>query len=184
MTPTDMRTPERVATANETDEERSPWSQLASAAGTLHSDGVTRGERAELRRIRSEDIPPEIYWRLTERLTWPRRRDDFDRYWMAVLPLMIRNPHQPGARPGPVLAGAGVKAPRVERWLRRDRDSAWAEAGRLLSITKGAPIDWARFGYLLYAWDDPKVKREFAREYFRAARRRAAHGNTDDQGDS
>lgn len=173
-----------VETGSETEEERSPWSQLASVAGTLHSNGVTRGERAELRRMRSQDVPPEIYWRLTEQLTWPGRRDDFDSYWMAVLPLMTRNEHLPGARPGRVLAEAGVKSPRLERWLRRDRDSAWGEAGRLLSITKGAALDWARFGYLLYAWDDPKVKREFAREYFRAARRRAAHGFTNDEGGS
>lgn len=182
MTADDTTGAEAVAT--ETERRRSPWSQLASTAGTLHSDGVTRGERAELRRMRSEEIPPGIYWRLTEKLTWPRGRDEFDGYWMAVLPLMTRNEHRPKARPGRVLAEAGVKAPRVERWLRRDRDSAWAETGRLLSMTKGAPLDWARFGYLLYAWDEPKVKREFAREYFRAARRRAAHGKTDDQGDS
>lgn len=178
-------TQERVeSSATETADERTPWSQLAGVAGRVHSEGVTRGERAELRRMRHQDIPPEIYWRLTDQLTWPRGRQEFDRYWMAVLPLMARNKYEPKARPSRVLAAAGVKPARVERWLRRDRDSAWAEAGRLLSMTKGASLDWAVLGYLLYAWDDPSIKRDFAREYFRAARTRAAQGNDDQEGDS
>ena len=171
-------------TGAETADERSPWSQLASVAVRVQSEGVTRGERAELRRMRGRDIPPEVYWRLTEQLDWPRDRQEFDRYWMTVLPLMARNKHKRSKRPARALAVAGAKAARVERWLRRDRDSAWAEASRLLSVTKGAPLDWAVLGYLLYAWDDPAVKRDFAREYFRAARSRAAQDNADQDGES
>lgn len=172
----------RAVKAGSADEGDAPWSQLASVAGRVHSEGVSRGERAQLRRMRGDDIPPEIYWRLTADLTWPSGRETFDRFWMTVLPLMTRNRHTPKACPGRVLADAGVKPARVERWLRRDRESAWAEAGRLLSITKGTPIDWAQLGYLLYAWNDPEVKRRFARDYFRTARR-AAHAHTDEKGD-
>jgi CRISPR type I-E-associated protein CasB/Cse2 len=110
-------------------------------------------------------------------------RQEFDAFWMTVLPLMTRSQHEPKRWPGQVLANAGAKAARIERWLRRDRGSAWIEAGRVLSITKGTPMDWAQFGFLLYAWDDPEVKRRFARDFFRAARR-AGHTHANNEGDS
>jgi len=181
----DDRQPREGAESDrETSDQSSPWSQLARVAARLHSAGVSRGERSELRRMRGDDIPPEIYWRLTADLTWPHRGGGraFDDFWIAVLPLMARTPHEARARPGRVLAKAGAKPARIERWLRRERGTAWTEAGRLLSITKGAALDWARFGFLLYSWDDPKVKRDFARDYFRAERGRAA--DTDQEGDS
>jgi len=160
----DDRQPREGAESDrETSDQSSPWSQLARVAARLHSAGVSRGERSELRRMRGDDIPPEIYWRLTADLTWPHRGGGraFDDFWIAVLPLMARTPHEARAR---------------------ERGTAWTEAGRLLSITKGAALDWARFGFLLYSWDDPKVKRDFARDYFRAERGRAA--DTDQEGDS
>jgi len=130
-----------------------------------------------------EAVPPPVYWSLTERLTWPRGQDEFDPFWMMVLPLMTRNAHRPKARPGEVLARAGAKPSRIERWLRRDRKSAWREAGRVLSITKGAPLDWARLGLLLYRWDQGNEQMDFARDYFRS-QRRAARTHTNDEGNA
>lgn len=141
-------------------EGRTLFDQLGFLGWKVHSEAVTRGDRAELRRMRPDGIPPEVYWRLTDDL------DRNDPLWMTVLPLMVRHPHERGARPGRVLARNGIKAARAERWLRRDQESAWEEAGRLLGPAKGAPLDWSRFGTLLAGWNDPARRRSFAREYF------------------
>jgi hypothetical protein len=126
----------------------------------VHSDAVTRGDRAELRRMKPDGIPPEVYWRLTDEL------DQHDELWMTVLPLMVLHPHERGARPGRVLARNGIKPARAQRWLRRDRARAWEEAGRFLGPARGVPFDWSRFGTLLARWEDPERRRSFAREFF------------------
>jgi len=139
---------------------------MARLAARVHSGGVDRGDRAELRRMQPNGIPPAIFWQLTDKL------GGNDQLWMTVLPLMVSHPHQSGARPGRVLARNGVKPARVMRWLRRDKKSAWQEARRFLGPAGGAALDWGRFGVLLAAWDHPDVRRRFAREYFSEVHRR------------
>lgn len=140
---------------------RTLFEKMSYLGWRVHSDPlVSRGDRAELRRMRPDGIPPEVYWRLTDGLGYE------DELWMAVLPLMVAHPHDRGGRPGRVLARNGVKPARVTRWLRRDRRSAWEEAGRFLGPARGVSLDWGRFGTLLARWDDPERRRRFAREYF------------------
>jgi len=155
------------------------FSQLGKIAATIGSDGVSRGERAELRRMTPDAVPPEVYWRLTERLD-PVPSAAEDTFWMTVTALMAQHRHDTGRRPGRVLAEAGVSPSRVTRWLRRDRESAWREAGRLLSQLGSSGLDWARFGSLLKRWDDEKVRRRFARDYFTAYHRSSNHVSEED----
>ena len=136
------------------------FGKMTHLAVRIQSKAVDRGDRAELRRMRPGGIPPEVFWRLTDGLGG---NDDL---WMTVLPLMATYPHQAGARPGSALARNGVSPSRVMRWLRRDRESAWQEASRFMGPARGVPIDWGQFGTLLGAWNDPDVRRRFAREYF------------------
>lgn len=136
------------------------FEQMGHLGWIVHSDAVSRGDRAELRRMRPDEIPPEAYWRLTEPL------DRNDELWMTVLPLMVSHPHERGDRPGRVLARAGVKPARTERWLRREKESAWKEAARFLGPARGVALDWSRFGTLLARWSDPERRRTFARDYF------------------
>lgn len=136
------------------------FGKMTHLAVRVQSRAVDRGDRAELRRMQPDGIPPEVFWRLTNGL------GGNDELWMAVLPLMVAHSHESGARPGRVLARNGVKPARVMRWLRRDRASAWREASRFLGPAKGVPLDWGRFGILLASWEDPEVRRRFAREYF------------------
>lgn len=139
---------------------RTLFEKMGYVGWRVHSEGVSRGDRAELRRMRPDGIPPEVYWRLTEGLGYE------DELWMTVLPLMVDHPHQSGNRPGRVLARNKVKPARVTRWLRRDRRSAWEEAARFLGPAGQVPLDWSRFGTLLARWDDPDRRRSFARDYF------------------
>lgn len=144
--------------------------RIAATAGrirTLHEAG-RRGELAELRRMRRDDVPPEPFWSLVEAYEIPERDEEF---WIAILPLMVRHEHQSRAAPGRALAEARVAPSRVERWLRMDRTRAWTEARRILAQVK-QPIDWVQLGFLLYFWDHPswgrKNRHRLARQYFRA----------------
>lgn len=154
---------------------------LARAAAFVSSEGISRGDRAELRRMSPEGVPPEVFWRTLDRLdrTVYEREEPF---WMTVLPLMVRYPHRRGARPGGVLAGRGVKPARIVRWLRRDREAAWREAHRLLSLLKGESLDWVELGMLLHNWGDDTVRRRFARDFFRTAHEKEA-SETSNQGE-
>lgn len=142
--------------------------RLAGAAGYVSQ--LQRGDRAMLRRLRGRysEVPPEPFWRIVERYEIPEG-DREDRFWMSVLPLMVQHAHQRGSRPGRVLCRAGVSPARLERWLRRDCEGAWAEADRLLSQVD-QPFDWVQFGFLLYYWDHrqygEKNRRRLARDYF------------------
>lgn len=155
-----MKIEDKAAEGRDDGMPRQLFEKMGYLGWKVHSEGVSRGDRAELRRMQPDGIPPEIYWRLTEGLGYE------DELWMTVLPLMVQHPHQPGRRPGRVLARNGVKAARVMRWLRRDRRSAWDEARRFLGPARQVPLDWSRFGTLLGRWDDPHRRRRFARDYF------------------
>lgn len=159
---------------------RTLYSRLARIASEVHSDRVTRGERAELRRMRPDAIPPEVYWRLTDRLQ-PTPHPADEPFWLTVLPLMTRHPHRKGQRPGRVMAEEGVSPARVLRWLRRDRDSAWSEARRVLSCLGDRGIDWSVMGSLMARWQDTDLRRGFARDFF-SARRRIERQTDDTQG--
>ncbi len=140
---------------------RSLFQQLAGVAGYVQA--LPRGERAELRRLNrpERDVPPEVFWRIVGRYEIALRDEGF---WLAVLPLMVGHPHQPGVRPGDALANAEVKGSRLERWLRLDRERALQEAGRLLSKVDGG-FDWSSFGHLLRYWSE-RDRRRIAREFF------------------
>lgn len=147
------------------EERRGLTDQVVQAAMILqhYREQGRRGDLAELRRLRPGEgtIPPEVFWRLVERLDVPRPAEDF---WLAILPMMVEHPHRKGAIAGRELARARAAPARVERWLRLDRERAWVEARRLLALLDG-PIDWVRMGWLLLLWNDDS-RRDFARDFF------------------
>ena len=147
------------------------WSLEAKVLGLVGSvrdraqgGPMSRGDRAELRRMRDADaLPPEPFWTLVARYEIAARDEPF---WRAVIPLMVEFRHRPGITAGRALAAARVSGSRVERWLRYDAARARSEAYRLLSKVEDG-FDWVRFARLLHNWDD-NSKLGFARDYFLA----------------
>jgi hypothetical protein len=147
---------------------------------------LPRGPRAELRRLTADGafIPPQAFWNLVDRYAISQRDEDF---WLHIVPLMVEHPHDSSTAPGVALARAGVSASRIERFLRLDRDGAWAEAGRLLSHLGEAGLDWAGtlstwrvgFGPLLHGWM-PEQRRHFARQFFLSPEYRKRKATGDD----
>lgn len=135
--------------------------QLARVGG--HIGNLPRGEQAILRRMerRRDEPAPDAFWQIVEKYDLPPWDEPF---WVAVMPLMVRVPYQKGRPAGKALAAARVSSLRFDRWLRRDRESAWRGAWRLLAAVDGG-IDWPSFGYLLRDWDDEQ-KRRLARDYY------------------
>lgn len=143
------------------------FSQIAAGiAGTVKDraskGGMSRGERAELRRMRNGTVfPPEPFWMVVERYDI---RPSEEAFWIDVVPLMVDHPHNPTLSPGRALAIAGVSPARIERWLRLDPERARREASRLLTrLDQG--LNWPRFAGLLRFWTDEE-RRRFARDYF------------------
>lgn len=162
-----------AAAGDELKEEHSLASRLVGIAGYVAK--LPRGEQAELRRLRQHAgaIPPEVFWRIVDRYEIHPGDEEF---WKAILPLMVKYPHTRGARPGHMLEEAGVSAPRVERWLRMDRDGALREADRLFSRLQGG-VDWVRLGHLLHRWDE-EHRTGLARDFFLRRSRRTAQSTT------
>lgn len=166
--------------------------RLAGVARHLNrlSEKRQRGRLAELRRLQSRrepsesvrpsELPGEAFWNMVHQFDIPRSEEDF---WLAVLPLMVRHPHQhqPKLRvpPGRALEAAGISKPRFERWLRLDREGARREAPRLLSKLKDQGLDWVKLGHTLYRWSDDD-RYTLARDFFLARERRdRKHTQTD-----
>lgn len=149
-------------------------SRIAGIAGYIKS--LPRGDQAELRRLGQHvgRIPPEVFWRIVARYKIHHSDEPF---WQSVLPLMVKHPHSPNARPGQKLDEARVSPARVERWLRLDKEGARREASRLLSKLD-AGVDWVQLGYLLYMWDE-KNRTRLARDFFLTRSRRTAQSSTD-----
>lgn len=149
-------------------------SRIAGIAGYI--ENLPRGDRAELRRLRQDSarIPPEVFWRIVDKYEIPPKDEPF---WKSVLPLMVKYPHTPGARPGHVLEEARASTARIERWLRLDQAAALREADRLLSLLKGG-VDWVALGHLLYIWDEHNRNR-FARDFFLRRSRRTTQSTTE-----
>lgn len=125
---------------------------------------MSRGDRAELRRMREGvQIPPDQFWALVAKYDISKYEEAF---WRVVVPLMVGYPHQAGLSAGRALAKAGVSRSRVERWLRYDAERARIEAKRLLSKVDDG-FDWLRFARLLWHWDEQN-KLSFARDYYLA----------------
>lgn len=131
--------------------------------------------------MRKEGVPPEPYWRLIQGEGVPYAEDDD--FWQSIIPEMARYPQldgQPTAanHPGRMLYEAGVSERRIERWLSMDRGRARRTAGGLLSqLDAGGGIDWGRLAPLLRWWDrarDDRLRRDFARNYFRGKAAAAA----------
>ena len=123
---------------------------------------MSRGERAELRRMRAgAAFPPEPFWTLVERFGIPPAAEPF---WMDVVPHMIDQPHDPRRRPGRALAEAQLSGARLERWLRLEPERARKEAGRLLVRLEGG-LNWVTFAGLLWFWT-PQDRRGLARDFF------------------
>jgi CRISPR type I-E-associated protein CasB/Cse2 len=140
--------------------------KILGIAGTVQDrgkgGGMSRGERAELRRMGDRNLfPPEPFWRIVGRYEIPPSEEPF---WRAVIPLMVMHPHNSGVRAGAALAEAGVSSSRIERWLRYDPSRAREEARRLLARLD-AGLDWVRFARLLRWWTDSD-RRRFARDFF------------------
>ncbi len=115
-----------------------------------------------LRRMLSGDgLPPEPFWGLIAKYDV---REYEEPLWRVTIPLMVLHPHRPGVSAGRALAAARTAAPRVERWLRLDRQRAHREAHRLLAKVDGG-FDWVRFGNLLRSWSRA-TKMSFARDYY------------------
>lgn len=182
----DPTTTSAVPDAGATPAERSLSSRLAGVAGhldRLRSSGQ-RGPLAELRRLqpmqndslaaRPSELPGEAFWSLVQRFDIAPGDEAF---WLVVLPLMVRHPHQRGTRAGRALEASGVSKARFERWLRLDREGARREAARLLSKLKDQKLDWVDFGHALCHWRDEDRYR-LARDFF-LARERREHSPTD-----
>ena len=75
-----------------------------------------------------------------------------------------------------------MKPARIVRWLRRDREAAWRETHRLLSLLKGEGLDWVELGTLLHHWRDDRVRRRFARDFFRTVHKKE-ESQTSNQGE-
>lgn len=156
----------RAETPTETAPGRTFAQTALGIAGTVQDrargGAMSRGERAELRRMRDHEVfPPEPYWRLVDRYDISASEESF---WGDVVPLMVDHPHNGALAAGRALAKAGVSAPRIERWLRLDPERARKEAGRLLARL-GEGLNWASFAGLLRFWYD-RDRRQFARDYF------------------
>jgi hypothetical protein len=138
--------------------------QLRGVAGYV--ENLPRGPRAVLRRLSAseERIPPQVFWDIAERYQIQERDEPF---WLVVIALIVKHPHEPGLAPGIALARAGVSAARLERWLRLDRPAALRDADRLLSHLGDGGLDWTRFGPLLRFWTED-ARRELARHFFRS----------------
>lgn len=172
--------PNLPAEAVSTHAEAFPFTrQLLSVAGHLETlrTANRRGPLAVLRRLGTDPdyIPPQVFWDIADRYEIARHEEDF---WLAIMPLMVRHPHRFDLPSGRALAAAGVSAPRIERWLRLDRNSARREAGRLLSHLGDGGLDWTRFGPLLRFWTEDQ-RRSLAREFFLSTeyRQRKATGD-------
>jgi hypothetical protein len=150
--------------------ERTLATRMAGVAAYLDQLRRTnqRGTLAELRRLRPETVPGDAFWSLVDRYEIPRSEEAF---WLAVLPLMVRHPHQRGVRPGKALEAAGISKARFERWLRLDRDAARREAARLFSKLKDQGFDWISLGHALRHWSEAN-RYELARDFFLARERR------------
>ena len=148
-------------------------SRYARVATEVHHRG-SRGERAVLRRLALHSAsPPAEFWEALGRAGMqPEAFQDqeFD-FWMGILPVMARHPHEGRAYAGRLLARARVSSSRVERWLRRDRRSALGELSRLVSkLPAGEGLNWTQMGRLLHGWS-VEDRRRFAADYFAEYRR-------------
>lgn len=144
---------------------------LAEVAKYIQSPGLSRGDRAELRRMRGDVAPPAVFWKIvgTYEAAIPRGDEDF---WIDVMPLMVMCPHG-GAKPGKLLRQAGVSEARIERWLSMPAATARSEARKVLSRLS-AGLDWRSLGTLLFYWDSESganLRRAFARDFFTAPSR-------------
>jgi hypothetical protein len=144
--------------------------RVASVAGWLERlhGSRQRGALAELRRLRPDSIPGEAFWDIVERFRIP---PDEEPFWRAIIPLMVRHPHRRNIKPGRAIEAAGISKPRFERWLRLDRASDRAAAGRLLSKLGDDGLDWTGLGNALYRWNDDD-RYYLARDFFLARERR------------
>ena len=151
-----------------TDDARQPLSEIAAKVAHFVRDrdqggAMSRGERAELRRMRQGVMPPEPYWRLVSRFEIQPRDELF---WIDVVPLMVVHPHERARSLGRALAASRASPARIERWLRLDRLRARREAHRLFAhLDEG--FDWVGGVWLLHRWDDAR-RRRFARDYYLA----------------
>ena len=133
-----------------------------SVRGRSEGGPMSRGDRAMLRRMLAHDeLPPEPFWGLIARY---EIREEEEAFWRVAVPLMVVHPHRAGISAGRALAAARTAAPRVERWLRLDRERAHHEAHRLLSKVEGG-FDWVRFGRVLRSWNRAN-KMSFARDFY------------------
>jgi len=166
----DMTVEPEVASLPDEDVTESGHSLRSKIVGiAAYVQALPRGDKAELRRLRQDSgrIPPEVFWRIVARYGI---HESDELFWQSILPLMVKYPHTPGAKPGRRLDEAGVSPARVERWLRLDGRAALREADRFLSKLE-AGVDWVQLGYLLYYWDDQR-RRQLARDFYMTRSRR------------
>jgi hypothetical protein len=145
---------------------RARLAKIAAHLNGLRSVTGRRGLLAIFRRMGGVecDIPPEPFWGLMDSFHVPPAEE---RTWLRLLPLVARYRHDPAIGPGLAFARARVSAPRLERWLRADQETAWSQADRLLARVGDAGVDWVRLGVLLRDWT-PELRRSLAREFFRS----------------
>lgn len=145
---------------------RARLARVAAHLNGFRSVTGRRGALATFRRMGAGecDIPPEPFWGLMESFHVPPQEEET---WQWLLPLIARYRHDPAVGPGLAFARARVSAPRLERWLRADGETARREADRLLARVGDAGVDWVRLGVLLRYWS-PDLRRALAREFFRS----------------
>lgn len=154
------------APAATTDQLRAECLALVYRLDQLRQRGRS-GALAALRRLErvgDDSPPPAAYWDL---VAGANVRADYERFWQALLPMMVSCPHAHGAKAGRELRAAGVSPARIERWLRLASADARRELRKLLCRT--SQVDWVRLSRLLWTWDAPRgdeLRREFARDFF------------------
>lgn len=162
---------------------RSFESKVLGVAGSVRgrSEGgpMGRGDRAVLRRMLADaTLPPEPFWALVAKYDIHEKEEEF---WRVAMPLMVLHPHRPGISAGRALAAARTTGPRVERWLRLDRERARQEANRLLARIDGG-FDWVRFARLLRSWSRAS-KLTFARDFYLSNEYRSATSGETPEGE-
>lgn len=147
-----------------------------SLAGTICHDAFSKGDLAELRRLRPES-PPPAFWRLLAAKI-PRDMcmdDQAERAWAVVMQgmaLMAPAAHAPGTLLGRALAGLDDTAEtRLWKFL-NSRGEALEDQVRLMArflASRERRVDWCGLAGLLLARDEERreeVCRALARSFF------------------
>lgn len=167
---------------------QAPEAKLASSVGriaaVLEHEGFPPAERAALRRMNPEILPPLAWYRFA----LPHLPEDWDlteerqKKWMTLvagIALMSPAAHRPDVSLGQALGESGYSEARLERLLEAEGDTQRVlllRAARYLAA-KSRPFNWTEAALLLFAREENKqesIRRRIARDFYQAARKQSA----------